>query len=185
MIHLEKKFLNDDERGLDLAKNELQNVILFGMHREEWDEDRWKFGWEDWIDNQVSEAIFNATVPYIQIYGEGSDNSNIGKPKLLEKLKNWKKVVVVAKGTKTRHVLPAFINRQLADTISTQGRHGVTWLPPNVEIIPIDEETFQGFYGVVWRITIRGASFIPEWLEFAGKTMKAKDSFKKLQGALN
>ena len=91
----------------------------------------------------------------------------------------------MAKGTRTRHVLPTFIDRQHADTISTQGRHGVTWLPPNVEIIPMDQDTFQGSYGVVRRVTICGASFIPEWFEFAGKTIKAKDSLEKSQEALN
>ena len=82
----------------------------------------------------------------------------------------------MAKGTRTRHVLLAFIDRQLADTIFMQGLHGVTWLFQNVEIIPMDHQTFQGSYGVVRRVIIRGASFIPKWIEFAGKTMKAKDS---------
>ena len=31
---------------------------------------------------------------------------------------------------------------------------------------------------MVRRVTIRGASFIPEWIEFAGKTMKAKNSLE-------
>ena len=31
---------------------------------------------------------------------------------------------------------------------------------------------------MVRRVIIRGASFIPEWIEFAGKTMKAKDSLE-------
>ena len=84
----------------------------------------------------------------------------------------------MAKGTRIRHVLPVFIDRHLADTISTQGRHGVTWLPQNVEIIPMDHQTFQGSYGVVRRVIIRGASFIPDWIEFASKTMKAKDSLQ-------
>ena len=84
----------------------------------------------------------------------------------------------MAKGMRTRHVLPAFIDRHLANTISTQGRHGVTWLPQNVEIIPMDHQTFQGSYGVVRRVIIRGASFIPDWIKFAGKTMNAKDSLE-------
>ena len=84
----------------------------------------------------------------------------------------------MAKGTRARHVLLVFIDRHLANTISTQGRHGVTWLPQNVEIIPMDHQTFQGSYGVVRKVIIRGASFIPEWIEFAGKTMKAKDSLE-------
>ena len=64
MIHLEKRFLNDGQRGLDVAKSKLQNVIFFGLIGDEWDEDRRKFGSETWIDNQVNEAIFNATVAY-------------------------------------------------------------------------------------------------------------------------
>ena len=96
------------------------------MAGDEWDEDRQKFGYESWIDSQVNEAIFNATVTYTQIYGEGSSRSSGGKPELLEKLENWKKCVVVAKGTRTRHVLSTFIDRQLTDTISMQDWHGVT-----------------------------------------------------------
>ena len=72
MIHLEKRFLNDGERGLDEARRELQNLIFLGMVEDEWDEDRPKFGFEGWIDSQVNEAILNATVVYYQIYGEGS-----------------------------------------------------------------------------------------------------------------
>ena len=112
------------------------------------------------------------------MYGEGLTTGPGKKPQLLEKIENWKNGVVVAKGTRTRHVLPAFIDRHLADTISTQGRHGITWLPQNVEIIPMDHQTFQRSYRVVRRVIIRGASFIPDWIEFAGKTMKAKDSLK-------
>ena len=47
-----------------------------------------------------------------------------------------------------------------------------------MEIIPIDHQTFQGSYKVVRRVIICGASFILEWIEFAGKTMKAKDSLE-------
>ena len=61
----------------------------------------------------MNEAIFNATVLYYQIYGEGSTTGRGKKPQLLEKIENWKKGVVVAKGTRTRHVLPAFIDSTL------------------------------------------------------------------------
>ena len=178
MIHLEKRFLNDGERGLDEARRELQYFICLGMVGDEWDEDRRNFGFEAWIDSQVNEAIFNATVAYYQVYGERSSTDPGEKLELLEKIENWKKGVVVTKGMRTRHVLPAFIDRHLADTISTQGCHGVTWLLQNVEIIPMDHQTFQGLYGVVRRVIIRGASFIPDWIEFADKTMKAKDSLE-------
>ena len=42
----------------------------------------------------------------------------------------------------------------------------------------MDAEIFQGSYGVVWRVTIHGASFIPNWIEFAWKTMKARISLE-------
>ena len=87
MVYLEKQYLSNGERGLDLVKNELKLLLLQGMAGDEWEEDRWKWEWENWIKRQVDEAIFNATVPYNQIYGEGSGNSG-GKSKLLEKLEN-------------------------------------------------------------------------------------------------
>ena len=40
----------------------------------------------------------------------------------------------------------------------------------------MNHQTFQWSYGVAWRVIIRGASFIPDWIEFASKTMKEKDS---------
>ena len=42
----------------------------------------------------------------------------------------------------------------------------------------MDHQTFQGSYGVVWRVIIRGASLILDWIEFACKAMKAKDSLE-------
>ena len=40
MIYLKKQFLSDGERGLDLATNELKNVIFLGMIGDAWDEDK-------------------------------------------------------------------------------------------------------------------------------------------------
>ena len=42
----------------------------------------------------------------------------------------------------------------------------------------MDHQTFQGSYGLVRRVIIRGASFILDWIEFVGRTMKAKDSLE-------
>ena len=39
-------------------------------------------------------------------------------------------------------------------------------------IVPQDENVFEGTFGKVWKVTIHRATFIPEWIEFAGKTMK-------------
>ena len=80
MIHLEKRFLNNDERGLDVAKRELQNLIFLEMIGDEWNEDKRNFGYESWIDSQVNEAIFNATMAYTQIYGKGQTTILVGNP---------------------------------------------------------------------------------------------------------
>ena len=37
-------------------------------------------------------------------------------------------------------------------------------------IVPQDENVFEGTFGKVRKVTIRGAASIPEWIEFAGKT---------------
>ena len=65
---------------------------------DEWHEDRRKFGFESWIDSQVNEAIFNTIVAYYQVCGEGSTTGPGENPQLLEKIENWKKGEVVAKG---------------------------------------------------------------------------------------
>ena len=39
-------------------------------------------------------------------------------------------------------------------------------------IVPQDENLFEGTFGKVRKVTIRGAASIPEWIEFARKTMK-------------
>ena len=176
MVYLEKQYLSDGVRGLDLVKNELKLLLLEGMAGDEFQEDRGKSEWGNWIEEQVQEAIFNSTVPYNQVYGVGS-GSSAGKSELLEKLENWRKGAILAKG-RGRTVLPAYIEKELADRIATQSRHGVIWLPQNAEIISLDDNIFQGSYGVVRRVSIRGASFIPEWIEFAGKTMKAKGNLE-------
>ena len=87
MIHLEKRFLNDGERRL-------QNLIFLGMVGDEWDEDKRKFGFEAWMDSQVNEAIYNATMLYYQVYGEGSTTDPGDKPKLLEKIENLSGIVL-------------------------------------------------------------------------------------------
>jgi hypothetical protein len=66
----------------------------------------------------------------------------------------------------------------MADNIATQDWQGVIWLPRNAEIKALDKEIFQETYGVVRRVAIHGASFIPSWIEWAGKTMKATNSLE-------
>ena len=113
---------------------------------------------------------------YIAIYGTGSSISG-GKFERLEKLESWKRSATIAKG-KGRTTLLSYIEKELANRIATQRWHGVIWLPKNIEVIPLNRDIFQRSYGVVRRVTICGASFIPEWIEFVGKTMKAKNSLE-------
>ena len=40
MVYLEKQYLSNGERGLDLVKNELKLLLLQGMAGDEWEEDR-------------------------------------------------------------------------------------------------------------------------------------------------
>lgn len=55
--------MNDGVKGLDLAKKTLHDVLFFGMVGDEWLEEIWKFNFQSWLDNQVDEAVLNATVP--------------------------------------------------------------------------------------------------------------------------
>ena len=174
MVHLEKQYLSDGQKGLELVRGKLKLFLLDGMSGDKFLKDRRKFHYGQWIDGQVQEAIFNPRMTYIGIYGASSDTS-AGKSEHWEKLESWKRGVAVAKG-RGRITLPSYIEKELVDRIATQGRHGVTWLPKNTEVIPLDRNIFQGSYGVVRRVIICGASFIPEWIEFAGKTMKAKNN---------
>lgn len=176
MPYLERTFLNDGPKGLEHASNVLKLLLLEGMAGDEFQADRGKSNWGKWIEEQVQEALFNSTVPYNLVYGAGSGTSG-GNSELLEKLENWKRGAILAKG-KGRTTLPSFVGRALADDIATRGRGGVVWLPIDAKIEPLDANIFQGSYGVVRRVRITGASFIPEWLQFAGKTMKVADPKK-------
>lgn len=135
-----------------------------------------KSNWGPWIVEQVQEAIYNSLLPYEATYGEGSGTSG-GSAELLEKMKRWKEGANLAKN-KGRNVLPSHIGKELADRIATQSRQGVIWLPKNATVVAQDSNIFQGGFGVVRRVCIQNASFIPEWIEFAGKTMKAKSNLE-------
>ena len=63
-----------------------------------------------------------------------------------------------------------------------ESRQGVVWLPRSAVIVPQDENVFEGTFGKVWKVTIRGAASILEWIEFARKTMKVeKNKENRLQ----
>ena len=176
MVFLEKQYLNNGLKGLELVKNDLLVILREGTAGAEFEEARGTDNWDAWIEQQATEAIYNPTMAYDALHpGEGSSSGM--KSELYAKLENWRRGVIIAKGTSACN-LPVFIDRQMADNIATQGRHGVIWLPRNAEIKALDTEIFQGTFGVVRRVTIHGASSIPSWIEWAGKTMKAKNSLE-------
>jgi Protein kinase domain len=177
MVYLERQYLNRGEPGLQQARQDLTIILMEGLGGPEFDEDRAKFGktsWSDWIDQQITEIIHNSTLAYSATYGTSSSISG-GPSELYKKLVRWKEGANLAK-QKGRATLPVWIEKELADRIATQSREGVVWLPKNATIVAQDTSTFQGTFGVVRRVCIHNASFIPPWIEFAGKTMKAKNN---------
>ena len=86
---MERNYLNNGKRGIDFEKDKLKLVLLEAMNGDEFTKDRRKPNYQDWIENQVTEDIYNSMVAYIQVYGAGagsSDGTGNGKPELLQKL---------------------------------------------------------------------------------------------------
>ena len=92
-------------------------------------------------------------------------------------MEKWRDGVALIK-PKERNSLPGFVEKNLA----TESRQGVVWLPRSAVIVPQDENVFEGTFGKVRKVTIRGAASISEWIEFVGKTMKVeKNKENRLQ----
>ena len=82
--YLESKYLNNGERGIDQVKEDLKLLLLVAMNGDEFFEDRRKSNYQDWIENQVTEAIFNSMVAYVAKFGAGVGSSDgSGKPELM------------------------------------------------------------------------------------------------------
>ena len=82
--YLESKYLNNGERGIDVAKEDLKLLLLKAMGGDEFAKDRRKPNYENWIENQVTEAIYNSMVAYVQIFGTGvGSNNGSRKPELM------------------------------------------------------------------------------------------------------
>ena len=82
--YLESKYLNNGERGIDQVKEDLKLLLLAAMDGDEFVKDRWKLNYQDWIESQVMEAIYNSMVAYVAIFGPGVGSSDgSGKPKLM------------------------------------------------------------------------------------------------------
>ena len=52
-------------------KEDLKLLLLAAMDGDEFVEDRRKPNYQDWIENQVTEAIYNSMVAYVAIFGPG------------------------------------------------------------------------------------------------------------------
>ena len=65
-------------------KEDLKLLLLAAMDGDEFLEDRRKPNYQDWIENQVTEAIFNLMVAYVAIFRPGVGSSDgSGKPELM------------------------------------------------------------------------------------------------------
>ena len=180
--YVESKYLNNGERGIDQVKEDLKLLLLATMDGDEFLEDRQKPNYQDWIENQVTEAIFKSMVAYVAIFGpEVGSSDGSGKPELMQLMEKWRDGIALIK-PKGRNSLPGFVEKDLAAKIATKSRHGMAWLPRSAVIVPQDENVFEGIFGKVRKVTIRGAVSIPEWIEYAGKTMKVeKNKENRLQ----
>ena len=180
--YLESKYLNNGERGIDVAKEDLKLFLLDAMGGDEFVEDRRKPNYQIWIENQVTEAMYNSMVAYVAVFGTGMGSSDGSrKPELMQLMEKWRDGIAIIK-PKGRTILPRFVEKDLAAKIATESRQGVVWLSWSAVIAPQDENVFKGTFGKVRKVTIRGAASIPEWIEFAGKTMKVeKNKENRLQ----
>ena len=180
--YLESKHLNNGERCIDAMKEDLKLLLLAAMDGDEFAEDRRKPNYQDWIESQVTEAFYNSMVAYVAIFGPGGgSNDGSGKPELMQLMEKWRDGIALIK-PKGRNSLPGFVEKDLTAKIAMESRQGVVWLPRSAVIVPQDENVFESTFGKVWKVTIRGAASIPEWIEFAGKTMKVeKNKENRLQ----
>ena len=180
--YLESKYLNNGKIGIDQVKEDLKLLLLAAMDGDEFVKDRRKPNYQDWIENQVTEAIYNSMVAYVAIFGPGVGSSDgNGKLELMHLMEKWRDGIALIK-SKRRNSLPGFVEKDLAAKIPTESCQGVVWLLRSAVIVPQDENVFEGTFGKVRKVTIRGAASIPEWIEFAGKTMKVeKNKENRLQ----
>ena len=96
-------------------------------------------------------------------------------------MEKWRDGIALIK-PKGRNSLPGFVEKDLAAKIAMESRQRVVWLSRSAVIVLQDENVFEGTFGKVRKVTIRRAASIPEWIEFAGKTMKVeKNKENRLQ----
>ena len=96
-------------------------------------------------------------------------------------MEKWRDGIAIIKPN-GRTILPRFVKKDLATKIATESRQEDVWLPRSAVIVPQDENVFKGTFGKVRKVTIHGGASIPEWIEFARKTMKVeKNKENRLQ----
>ena len=82
--YLESKYLNNDEKGIDAVKMDLKLLLLAAMDRDKFAEDRRKPNYQDWIESQLTKAIYNSMVAYMAVFGpEVGSSDGSGKPELM------------------------------------------------------------------------------------------------------
>ena len=157
-------------------------LLLEAMGGDKFVEDQRKPNYQDWIENQITETIYNSMVAYVAISGMGVGSTDgSGKPELMQLMEKWHDGIAIIK-PKGRTVLPEFVEKGLAAKIAMESRQGVVWLPRSAVIGLQDENVFEGIFGKVRKVTIRGAASIPEWIEFFEKTIKVeKNKENRLQ----
>jgi hypothetical protein len=115
MVFLEKKYLNDGTKGLELVKSDLMLLFMEATAGAEFEEARGMSDWDTWIEQQAKEAIYNPTMTYDAMHpGEGSNGGM--KSELYEKLENWKRGVIATKGTSARN-LPVLLTDNWQTTL--------------------------------------------------------------------
>ena len=96
-------------------------------------------------------------------------------------MEKWRDGIALIK-PKGQNSLLGFVEKDLTTKIATESRQGVVWLSRSAVIVPQDENVFEGTFGKVRKVTIRGAASISEWIEFVGKMMKVeKNKENRLQ----
>ena len=88
MVFLEKKYLNDGTKGLELVRSDLMLLLTEATARAKFEEARGMSDWDTWIEQQAKETIYNPTMIYDAVHpGEGSSGGR--KSELYIKLENW------------------------------------------------------------------------------------------------
>ena len=96
MVILEKQYLNNGTKGLELVKNDLMLLLTEGTAGADLEEARGMSDWDTWIEEQATKAIYNPTMTYDVVH-PSEDSSSDMKSELYEKLENWTRGVRIAK----------------------------------------------------------------------------------------